>query len=72
MYSVTDGIFSKSNVYFSVMKAPYTLVLTEMSFCEKNNKRRHSIISKRSKYAEVDSEEDDVDDDSNDYCEYYI
>uniref|UniRef100_A0A3Q1J4Q2 Nipped-B protein n=1 Tax=Anabas testudineus TaxID=64144 RepID=A0A3Q1J4Q2_ANATE len=37
----------------------YTLVLTEMSFCEKNNKRRHSMISKKSKYAEVDSEEDE-------------
>lgn len=63
---------SSSEVYFfPVMKAPYTLVLTEMSFCERNNKRRHSMISKKSKYAEVESEEaDDDDDDSNDYCEH--
>lgn len=50
------------------MKAQYTLVLTEMSFCEKNNKRRHSMISKKSKYAEVDSEEDE--DHVDDFCGY--
>lgn len=44
-----------------------------MSFCEKNNKRKHGMISKRSKYAEVDSEENDADEDSNDHCElHYI
>ncbi|XP_026212056.1 nipped-B-like protein A isoform X2 [Anabas testudineus] len=36
-----------------------SLDVGEMSFCEKNNKRRHSMISKKSKYAEVDSEEDE-------------
>ncbi|XP_026153365.1 nipped-B-like protein B isoform X2 [Mastacembelus armatus] len=36
----------------------------EMAFCERTNKRRHSMVSKRSKYTEVDSDEDDDDDDS--------
>uniref|UniRef100_A0A3Q3M6J1 Nipped-B protein n=1 Tax=Mastacembelus armatus TaxID=205130 RepID=A0A3Q3M6J1_9TELE len=39
-------------------------VVTEMAFCERTNKRRHSMVSKRSKYTEVDSDEDDDDDDS--------
>ncbi|XP_040014225.1 nipped-B-like protein isoform X2 [Xiphias gladius] len=36
----------------------------EMSFCEKTNKRRHCMISKKSKYAEVDSDEDNDDSDN--------
>ncbi|XP_029371793.1 nipped-B-like protein A isoform X2 [Echeneis naucrates] len=31
----------------------------EMSFCEKTNKRKHCMISKKSKHAEIDSDEDD-------------
>uniref|UniRef100_A0A3Q1ETJ2 Nipped-B protein n=1 Tax=Acanthochromis polyacanthus TaxID=80966 RepID=A0A3Q1ETJ2_9TELE len=38
---------------------PSPLILTESSFCERTNKRRHSLISKKSKYAELDSSEDD-------------
>ncbi len=45
------------------------LVLAETSFCEKTNKRKHSMISKRSKYAELDSSEDDEDDSDNE-CQY--
>lgn len=53
------------------MKARSTLMLTEMSFCERNNKRKHSMISKRSKYTAVDSEEEENDDDdSHDKCEH--
>ncbi|XP_023275339.1 nipped-B-like protein A [Seriola lalandi dorsalis] len=37
----------------------------DMSFCEKTNKRRHSMISKKSKYAEVDSDDDDGSDTDN-------
>lgn len=45
-------------------KAHSPLVLTEMS-----NKRRHSMISKKSKYTEVGSD-DDEDDDSDNECKY--
>lgn len=42
------------------------LVLTGMSI-----KRKHSMISKKSKYAEVDSDEDkDNEDDSDNECQY--
>lgn len=45
-------------------------MLTDASFCEKTNKRRHSMISKKSKYVEVDSNEDeDGGSDSDDICE---
>ncbi|XP_067339450.1 nipped-B-like protein B isoform X2 [Channa argus] len=40
--------------------------MREMSFCERTNKRRHSVISKSSKYAEVDSEEEDEPEDNDD------
>lgn len=38
-----------------------------MSFCEGINKRKHNLISKRSKYAEMDSSEDEneVEDEDN-------
>lgn len=52
-----------------MLKAHPSRVLTEMSLCEKTNKRRHSMISKKSMYADADSEEDD-NDDSDDECEY--
>lgn len=53
-----------------------SLIVFAEKFCEKTNKRRHSMISKSSKYAEVDSDEDDNDDDddepdSDKECEYY-
>lgn len=61
----------------SVLKIHSPLVFTEMSLCEGINKRKHSMISKRSKYAEVDSDEDedkdkdeDDDDSSDNECQY--
>lgn len=63
----------------SVLKIHSPLVFAEMSFCEGIKKRKHSMISKRSKYAEVDSDEeeeedDDEDDgdDSDNECQYLI
>uniref|UniRef100_A0AAX7V7Q7 Nipped-B protein n=1 Tax=Astatotilapia calliptera TaxID=8154 RepID=A0AAX7V7Q7_ASTCA len=44
------------------------------SFCERTNKRSHSMISKRSKYAELASDDDqdkDDDEDSDNEREYY-
>lgn len=59
----------------SVLKIHSPLVFTEMSLCEGIKKRKHSMISKRSKYAEVDSDEDedkdeDDDDSSDNECQY--
>ncbi|XP_041815980.1 nipped-B-like protein isoform X1 [Chelmon rostratus] len=39
----------------------------EMSLCEGTNKRKHGMISKRSKYAEADSTEDEDDASDNEY-----
>ena len=51
-------------------------MLTEKSLCEKTNKRRHSVVSKKLKYAELDSndedKDDDEDDDSENKCKYSI
>lgn len=56
-----------------VLKAHSSLVLADMPYCEKTNKRKHSMISKKSKYAEVDSDEDKDEDvensDSDSNCE---
>lgn len=57
----------------SVLKIHSPLVFTEMSFCEGIKKRKHSMISKRSKNAVVDSDEDDGEDDddnSDNECQY--
>lgn len=56
----------------SVLKIHSPLVFTEMSLCEGINKRKHSMISKRSKYAKVDSDEDEDDDDSSDNERQYL
>lgn len=55
-----------------MLKTNLPLVLTEMVFCEKTHKRKHSMISKKSKYTEVDEDEDDEndDDDSDNECQY--
>lgn len=57
----------------SVLKIHSPLVFAEMSFCDGIKKRKHSMISKRSKYAEVDSDEDDGEDDGDNSdieCQY--
>lgn len=53
------------SAYYSALKTASPLVLTEMSLGE-GKKRKHSMISKKSKYAEVDSDEDD----DSDECQY--
>ena len=46
-----------------------SLVFTEMSSAEKTNKRNHSLISKKSKYAESDDDEEDDKEEDEDYSE---
>lgn len=53
---------------FCTKNPPLPVVLPEMSFSEGANKRKHSMISKKSKYAEVDSSEDE-DHDSDNECQ---
>ena len=57
------------SIDYSVLKTNFPLVLTEMVFCEKTNKRKHSMINKKSKYTEVD-EDDENNDDSDNECQY--
>lgn len=43
-------------------------MVTETSFCEKTKKRKHGMGSKRPKYAELESDEEDEDVSANE-CE---
>lgn len=43
------------------------LFFPETSICEGTNKRKHSMISKKSKYVETDSDEEEEEDKE---CEY--
>ncbi|XP_029025412.1 nipped-B-like protein isoform X2 [Betta splendens] len=51
------------NAHRSRNKSSFDQPVGEMSFCEKNNKRRHSMISNKSKYAETEDDDDDGDSD---------
>lgn len=52
-----------------MLKIHSPVLFTEMSLGEGINKRKHSMISKKSKYTEVDSDSKE-DDGSDDECQY--